>query len=594
MILPPQNIPLRPPTGVSKQALLIRLPQETLDALIEAQEDDSARVWMDDGVMKLDLPDECITLDSHMVDLNEIHLFTKSPPALTHIATASARACLPLSSQCAVKAGEKLKQHVSALDEQRKARAEMVDGSSNSSKPRQILTPQVPSPAGVSAAMNRVQSSPATIGAATGTTPIIPLKTRVMQTLALGPISASELILRVAGNEVDVMRVANVIGRSSGNPPKYTLLPQQYTKIKITAWRYTPAEKRQVIHLARLAFDELGFSPGSQEHLDLDKVEAETEASPILPTPEIHKSPVILPTISRESHGHSLSMSTSGRSNSPSDSSISIKTQPPPPKPSKSVKTIKTAKTTSPVSQQSLDDDTRKPTKASVPIKPKVSKTPKTLIGKARAKHLAEANKRASSLPNNKKLDDASVPIPSPTAKPLITKPRPPVKRKSPEETEKEKEKEKEETPIRQVKKRRPSPQFSDSSEEERGRPKETKITSVIPPPRRESISSSDKLSTPPDDIRRLPKITKRTPMESVKIQKDLKNEEAKKRRKYERLYGEYGDLTRRLVNLHRRLEEMEDGEDVGGVEREIKKTAGEFKALHDVLQDLRRYFVDE
>ena len=158
---------------------------------------------------KIDIPGNSIPLEAHTVEPSEVHLLSSDPSGLRRLAIASTRLSVPLSSRSASKAGEKLKQSIAALDDAKSARAAAVAGQKAAPKPDKLPT-RLP----VTAPMGRVQSSPAaTVGAGSG--PVIPLKTRVMQLLALGPITAPDLIEKVAGNEVDVMRVVNVVSDAS-------------------------------------------------------------------------------------------------------------------------------------------------------------------------------------------------------------------------------------------------------------------------------------------------------------------------------------------------------------------------------------------
>ena len=60
----------------------------------------------------------------------------------------------------------------------------------------------------------------------------------------------------------------------------YTLQPTKYAQAKIASWKYTPAEQRTVIRLAREAFDELGLPSDAEERADLAQKEAEIKSGP--------------------------------------------------------------------------------------------------------------------------------------------------------------------------------------------------------------------------------------------------------------------------------------------------------------------------
>jgi hypothetical protein len=76
--------------------------------------------------------------------------------------------------------------------------------------------------------LSRSQSNPGpqTVAAAAATVPVVPLKTRVVQHLALGPASVEEIIGKVGGAEGDVMRVVKVVN--------YISEARRARKIKLT------------------------------------------------------------------------------------------------------------------------------------------------------------------------------------------------------------------------------------------------------------------------------------------------------------------------------------------------------------------------
>ena len=92
------------------------------------------------------------------------------------------------------------------MDKERKERADRVNGVKKSKVLKDV-------------AMVRTQSSPALSnengnvgsGGGAGGSPTIPLKTRVVQLLALGPTAVENIVLRVGGVQQDVMRVVNVV-----------------------------------------------------------------------------------------------------------------------------------------------------------------------------------------------------------------------------------------------------------------------------------------------------------------------------------------------------------------------------------------------
>ncbi|WVF70010.1 hypothetical protein IAT40_004796 [Kwoniella sp. CBS 6097] len=280
----------------SKSAYLIKFPEEIWNSLQNAAGGSSAGGGMKvstaaDGRMALNIPNlPPIPLDSRSTGTSsEIHTYNPSAPSLALTASASTRLTIPLSSASTARAADKLKAQNEAIERERKERAIRVEGSAPPSKSRDKGAAAA---LASSAGMGRTHSSPqmtastsagpATAPSAAATSssaqPMIPLKTRVMQLLALGPTTVSDIVRRVGGDEQNVMRVVNVVGRAfSTHPPTYTLLPNQYSKIKIGPgqWKYTYAEQQQVIRLAREAFDELGLDADAEERVELDRKEQE-------------------------------------------------------------------------------------------------------------------------------------------------------------------------------------------------------------------------------------------------------------------------------------------------------------------------------
>ena len=371
--------------------------------------------------------------------------------------------------------------------------------------------------------------------------------------------------------------------------------PQQYAKIKIGAWKYTHREQLQIIGLARQAYDELGMADGTPERAELDRLEQEAQSS-ISSAPETNADVDVngsSATVAPQTNGNGFTSSNAsagggsasgksheGRSGSPSASSS-------------------TSSRTSANAANHVQPPSRPSTPMSTSTSPEKSKkgsskTPKTLIGKAKAKHLAE-QKRASSLPNIKDAGAAiaggQVPLPSPQrvsaaeskagkhGTPLPADPIPSPKRKqSPMSVDGE--------PRRKVKpKKRPAPDYSSSSGSEddergRGRPPGPKVTS--------SSTSPDKPQTPPE-----PELNGHRILPDIKKRSKTRTEEELKRNRYETLYARYSELTRRLVGVHRGMEELEEGEDVAMGDTEVRDLVKEWKALHEQLSELRSWFVE-
>lgn len=215
---------------------------------------------------------------------------------------------MPFSAASTVRAAEKVRLQNAALDAQREARAARVMGAkptaSHSRQTSLSSLPQRPSPS-PAPPMARTLSGPAASTLGSGMGEKIPLKTRVVQFLALGPTTVDEILEHTQGDYNDVLRVANVIGLQEDG--QYRLRPAQYAKIKIGSWKYSHDEKVRVIGLARQAFDELGLAPDAEERDELDQKEREAlgsagsgaSASPVpapapapAPAPVQHLSPV--------------------------------------------------------------------------------------------------------------------------------------------------------------------------------------------------------------------------------------------------------------------------------------------------------------
>ncbi|KAK8846784.1 hypothetical protein IAR55_005872 [Kwoniella newhampshirensis] len=273
----------------TKAAFLVKFPEDAWAALQDGAGSGAEVSISVNGGLTLNIPHQPpLKLESRSTGTpSEIHAFTSSPsPSLSLTALASTRLSVPMSSAFTARAADKLKAQNEAIDRERKERAVRVEGSSTSmgkarSKPVERLS------ASASTTMGRTHSSP-TMGTSaapavngnsvTSNHTMIPLKTRVMQLLALGPTSVADIVRRVGGDEQNVMRVVNVVGRMTPtSPPTYTLLPNQYSKIKLGPgqWKYTYAERQQVIRLAREAFDELGLPEDAEERLELDRKEQE-------------------------------------------------------------------------------------------------------------------------------------------------------------------------------------------------------------------------------------------------------------------------------------------------------------------------------
>lgn len=161
--------------------------------------------------------------------VSEIHQLSfassSSQPALKPFAIASSRLSFPLNSVSTNKAADKLRAQSQAFDRERKDRAERVNGvnngtsSSSSGGSKKAAGRAIPAHVGDAGKMGRSMSSPISSSfpgtgsdpANGATTPVIPLKTRVIQLLALGPLPVHEIIKRVGMSESEVMRVVRVV-----------------------------------------------------------------------------------------------------------------------------------------------------------------------------------------------------------------------------------------------------------------------------------------------------------------------------------------------------------------------------------------------
>ncbi|WWC87098.1 uncharacterized protein L201_001984 [Kwoniella dendrophila CBS 6074] len=440
------SIPLVSPNAEQpSSAYLIKFPEEVWSSLQEAKSGGLDVTISVDGRMSLNIPNlPPITLDPRSTGIpSELHSYNPNSNTLSLSAIATTRLNVPLTSASTARAADKLKAQNEAIERERKERSIRVEGSAPPSKKRAVerLAPGIGS-----SGMGRTNSSPqitssssananaaASSGGAgssstTTTGQMIPLKTRVMQLLALGPTTVLDIIRRVGGDEQNVMRVVNVVGRaSSTNPPRYTLLPNQYSKIKLGPgqWKYTYAEQQQVIRLAREAFDELELPFDAEEREDLDRKEAELEGG-----------------------YHSAESSNNGNA-SQEQSLFTLQTVPqnglstaPPSQQQPSTSSSSSSSTNS--NSQKRNISPNPPPSSIAPTKTKTSngtnsstagvakKTgPQSKIARERAKFMAE-KQRSTSLPNTKAVEGTASP------RSVTTELKPPAK-----DNEKEKDKSK-------------------------------------------------------------------------------------------------------------------------------------------------------
>ncbi|KAK4686585.1 hypothetical protein P7C73_g3552, partial [Tremellales sp. Uapishka_1] len=490
-------------------AYLIRFPQDTWEQLENAIKSGGQLSLCLDGGMSLRIPGvpPCPLESNTTGSPFELHLLSSS--ALTPVGLAAHRLSVPFSSTNTSNAANKMRAQNEAIDREKKERAERVAGVAAPKKTTAIQR------VAATGQMSRSQSTPP---AGAPAVPTIALKTRVVQLLALGAITVAGIVDRIKDSEHDVMRVVNVVGQKQGsNPPTYTLLPSQYSKVKISDWKYTHGERREVIRLAREAFDELGLPSDAEERIELDKKEME---------------------------GASTSGSTSSASSERNHPQAPVSVPQPVARPAPP-----------------------KPTKKTATGGPPLTKASKQI-----AIFKAESQKRSSSLPSSKPPEGMASPRPS--VKSLGDGVKVGSKGK---EAEKEKEngkrKREEEAPAR--KKRMASPAFTSSSSEaeDRGR-KPTKkngaSTAVVSP-----------MPTPAKPI------SKAKPPQPPRDPESL-------RERYEELFPAYQQLATKLVELHHRCSEGEEGgEEEGEVvdKVELEKMVGKWQKWHKELSEIRSWF---
>ena len=330
-------------------------------------------------------------------------------------------------------------------------------------------------------------------------------------------------------------------------PGQYTLQPAQYSKIKISAWKYTYSEKLRVIRLAREAFDELRLPADADERTELEKKEAEVMNGASSSSEEKVSTPQSLPT-----------------------PPAAIPTAVTPSKVSQPVSTPRTATSTG--------------SSAAAPAPSKKAPAPKKtgggLISKQKAKFAAE--KRASSMPNGHGtasprpldgFDRSRSPVDQKRSKPdKPDKPDKPkeklgkengvetnVKRKREDNPAASRSYTSSDTESTAKRKRRPSPQYSSSdSEKPRGRP----IARRAPPPQLK-LNGHDPAVAP------------------------SKQDPEALRDRYEELFPAYQQLAKKLAKVHRACED-------GNPEvpsAEVRKMVGKWEKWHAELAEIRNWF---
>lgn len=171
---------------------------------------------------------EPIALDNLPGQASELYESTHG--SLAPLGVATSRLSVPFSAATTSRAAEKVRQTNELLDRERQARAGRVTGkpappqpvaasvkplstggASLSNKPMSS-GPSYPAVHAIAKAqpMARAMSGPAAT-LTMATTERIPLKTRIVQLLALGPLSLADILARTGGNRGDVERAAKVV-----------------------------------------------------------------------------------------------------------------------------------------------------------------------------------------------------------------------------------------------------------------------------------------------------------------------------------------------------------------------------------------------
>lgn len=221
MPLPGGTIPLAPSGGSPPPAFLVRFPEDTWNKLGQAaREGTDVTITVDGDIVsswtgswandqQMNIAGETIQLDAHAGQPSELYTFTGGK--LNPIGTAGARLSIPFTAESTTRAADKLRQKNEALDRQKELRADRVAGKPpRPGKPVSSGPGSSYQPPPAALPMTRAASGPSAI--TLGTTERIPLKTRIVQLLALGPATMEELLDRTGGNPDDVVRVVNVVG----------------------------------------------------------------------------------------------------------------------------------------------------------------------------------------------------------------------------------------------------------------------------------------------------------------------------------------------------------------------------------------------
>ncbi|RSH87682.1 uncharacterized protein EHS24_000196 [Apiotrichum porosum] len=402
MPLPSGTLPLAPSSSSPPPAFLVRFPEDTWNKLgAAANNGDEVTFTIGDDGLTLNVEGcDSIHLDAHTGQASEI--FSMTGGSLSQLGVATSRLTVPFNAASTSRAAEKVRQTSEALDRQRQARAERVTGSAkplssasrpiNTNKPLSSGPSSKPLSSGPSypvlahtQPMGRTMSGPAAT-LTMSTTERIPLKTRIVQLLALGPASLPEILARTGGNPDEVERAAKVIGQLQPDS-RFRLRPPQYAKIKIGQWKYTYDERVTVIKLARKAFDELGLPADAEEREELEQKAREA--------------------LEGGQNGGGGSSSGSNPTTPPESVNVS------PSKPTFKEKAPRPASPVKDVSPPLRAERVASPVPAAAAAAPKKSTKAdkdRTKVGKQIAKMRSDFAKRATSLPNTKGTDGTASP----------------------------------------------------------------------------------------------------------------------------------------------------------------------------------------
>ncbi|TXT11148.1 hypothetical protein VHUM_01899 [Vanrija humicola] len=615
MPLPGGTIPLTPsePGAVPPPAFLVKFPEDTWNKLAAAASSGAdVSFTVDEDGLSINLPGQN-PLFMPVAGTSSTELYQFEGPSLVPVGTATARLQIPINAAAAGR----------ALDRQRQERAERATGRSQASTPTPRST-YTPAPAPVAAvqamAMARTQSGPAatTLPAApvasNAATERIPLKTRVVQLLAVGPQTWEEILARTGGEAADVERITKIDGTKTDGPEGvWTLKPQQYAKIKIADWTYTREEKVTVIALARKAFDELNLPSDAYEREDLARKErdalsagASSSASSQPTTPPDPVPPKVQKQLSPPKRPDSRTESRAERHDSPAPSGAAKKPAAKDKERTKvgkqiaKMRTEMAAKRASSLPNSKSADGTASPRLPSQNLNNHDDKAPE----KAKAKAAAAAEKPASQdngVKRKRPEDDKRPPLKRRGSKRDYTssedsddeddrrgRARTPVSANSSNGKAK---------PVNGNDRRRKSPSYTSSDDDEPSKAKKK----ARPSERADSTS-------PNDSSRALPKFKRKVPPAPLDLDGKVKGGDRGDRgerddrgtaspsakslqRRYDELYPKYEKLTAYLSNVYHAAERVREGSPVALTANEdVAAKVAQWEELHRDLDKIRRH----